>query len=46
MNVTNMHYSNVLAQFKIEEEAYADLLKKTDPEVPLINDRDNDKKNN
>ena len=29
MNSATMHYTNVLAGFKIEEEAYADLLKKT-----------------
>ena len=44
MNPTIMHYTNVLSGFKIEEEAYADLLKKTEPDVPLINDRDNDRR--
>ena len=42
MTTANMHYTNVLSSFKIEEEAYSDLLKNTEPDVPLINDRDND----
>ena len=44
MNSSNMHYTNVLSGFKVEEDAYADLLKKTEPEVPLINDKDNDRR--
>ena len=44
MNPSNMHYTNVLSAFKIEEEAYADLIKKPEPDVPLINDKDNDRK--
>ena len=44
MNTTNMHYTNVLSEFKVEEEAYADLKKKPEPEALLINDRDNDRK--
>ena len=39
-----MHNTNVLSDFKVEEEAYADLKKKPEPKVPLINNRDNDHK--
>ena len=43
LSPANMHYMNVLSKFNIEEEVYADLLKKTEPGVPLIKDKDNDK---
>ena len=44
MNPSNIHYTNVLSGFKIEEEAYAELRKKDEPDVPLINDKDNDRR--
>ena len=31
MNTKNMHYTNVLSDFKVEEEAYTDLKKKPEP---------------
>ena len=33
-NTTNMHYTNVLSDFKVEEEAYTDLKNKPEPEAP------------
>jgi hypothetical protein len=40
----NMHYTNVLADFKIEWEDYESLKKQDDPDVPTISDKDNDRK--
>ena len=44
MDDTNMHYSNVLSKFKIEYECYATLKDLDEPSVPLINDKDSDRK--
>ena len=44
MTPQNMHYTNVLQSFKIEWETYQDLRDQSEPEVPLINDKDNDRK--
>ena len=44
MHATNMHYTNVLADFKQEWEAYKDLRGLDEPKVPKINDRDGDRK--
>lgn len=40
----NMHYSNVLSGFKSDYEAYVLLKKQDDPDVPLIQDKDKEKK--
>jgi hypothetical protein len=40
----SMHYSNVLADFKVEWEDYESLKKQDDPDVPSISDKDNDRK--
>ena len=40
----NMHYANVLSDFKIEWEDYESLKKQDDPDVPSISDKDNDRK--
>ena len=42
--VANMHYGNVLTGFKMDFDAYILLRKQEDPEVPLVNDKDKDKK--
>ena len=44
MTVPSMHYNNVLKSFKIEWETYQDLRDQDSPDVPLINDKDNDRK--
>ena len=44
MTTANMHYSNVLMNFKVEWEAYQNLKEQDDPKVPKINDRDGDRK--
>ena len=44
MSVPTMHYNNVLKNFKIEWETYQDLRDQDAPEVPLINDKDADRK--
>ena len=44
MNVARMHNANVLSWSKIEYEVYADLKEQTEPEVPLVNYRDNNRK--
>ena len=44
MTTANMHYTNVLMQFKLEWEAYQDLKDKDDPKIPKVNDRDGDRK--
>ena len=40
----NMHYNNVLKNFKLEWEAFQAVKKEDDPKVPKINDRDGDRK--
>ena len=40
----NMHYNNVLADFKVDYDAYQTLKKQDSPETPLVNDKDRDKK--
>ena len=40
----NMHYVNVLGEFKTEYGAYVLLKKQTSPEVPLVSDKDKEKK--
>jgi hypothetical protein len=42
--VNNMHYTNVLKEFKLEWEAFEAVKKEDDPKVPKINDRDGDRK--
>ena len=42
--VATLHYVNVLAQFKIEHEAYEKLQKEDAPDVPPIKDADNERK--
>jgi hypothetical protein len=44
MTPVNMHYTNVLSEFKIEWEDYESLKKQDDPDVPSISDKDNDRK--
>ena len=44
MHAANMHYTNVLADFKQEWEAYKDLRGLDKPKVPKISDRDGDRK--
>ena len=44
MTVPSMHYNNVLKSFKIEWETYQDLRDQDPPEVPLISDKENDRK--
>ena len=44
IDASNMHYNNVLSNFKIEWEAHEALQKEDDPSIPKINDRDNDRK--
>ncbi len=44
MTVPTMHYNNVLKSFKTEWETYQDLRDQDAPEVPLINDKDSDRK--
>ena len=44
MSNANMHYANVIQDFKVEWEAYTALKDEDDPKAPTINDRDNDRK--
>ena len=44
MDVNNMNYNNVLKHFKVEWETYQDLLDQDTPNVPLISDKENDRK--
>ena len=44
MNPQNMAYSSVLAEFKIEYEAYLSIKDDNDSKVPKINDKDADRK--
>lgn len=43
-NLALLHYTNVLATFKIEFEAYEKLQKEDAPEVPPVKDTDNERK--
>ena len=40
----NMHYINVLEEFKTDYGAYFLLEKKTSPSFPLVSDKDKEKK--
>ena len=44
MTTSNMHYMNILVNFKVEHEAYEAMRKEDDPDVPKINDKDGDRK--
>ena len=44
LTIANMHYINVLKQFKLEWEAFEAVKKEDDPKVPQIKDRDADRK--
>ena len=44
MHARNMNYSNVLSIFNIDYDTYEELKKEDDPDVPVINDKDNDRK--
>ena len=44
MNNACMHYANVLADFKVDREAYKALKEDDAPKAPSINDKDNDRK--
>ena len=44
MNDMNIHYTNVLSNFKIEWDTYGELKKDDDPNVPVLDDKDNDSK--
>ena len=44
MDSDNMHYNKVLSAFKIDWDAYVNLKSQDSPEVPLVNDKDNDRK--
>ena len=39
-----MHFNNVLSGFEVDYEAYVTLKKQETPEVPLINEKEKDKK--
>ena len=40
----NMHYGNVLTGFKLDYEAYSLLKKQDEPDAPVVNDKDKEKK--
>lgn len=44
MDTDNMHYNNVLSNFKIDWDAYVSLKSQDAPDVPAINDKDGDRK--
>lgn len=44
MNADNMHYNKVLKLFKVEWDTYRNLRDQDEPETPLINDKDGDRK--
>jgi hypothetical protein len=44
MTSANMHYINVLKNFKIEWETYQDLRDQAEPTVPLVSEKDGDRK--
>lgn len=44
ITAANMHYGNVLTGFKTDYEAYCLLKKQDEPEAPVVNDKDKEKK--
>ena len=44
MDASSMNYENVLSTFKIEWEAYKEIMSEDDPKVPKIVDRDGDRR--
>ena len=44
MDFDNVHNNNVLSSFKIDWYAYVNPKSQDSPEVPLVNDKDNDRK--
>ena len=44
INAANMHYGNVLVGFKTDYEAYSLLKKQDEPDAPVVNDKDKEKK--
>jgi uncharacterized protein YjaG (DUF416 family) len=44
MTAENMHYIRVLKQFKVEWDTYQNLRDQDEPDVPLISDKDGDRK--
>lgn len=42
--VARMHYNNILANFKVDHAAYITLKRQDAPQIPLVNDKDRDKK--
>ena len=44
MTTGNMHYNNVLRNFKIEWDAYESLEDQDEPTIPKVNDKDHDRK--
>ena len=44
LTYANMHYDSVLAGFKIDYDAYRVLKNQDSPKVPLVNEKDRDKK--
>ena len=44
MTSANMHYANVLKSFKIEWDTYKDLRGQDEPSVPLVSEKDGDRK--
>ena len=44
MTPANMHYANVLKDFKMEYDSYVEVKDSNAPKIPKVNDRDNDRK--
>ena len=44
MTANNMHFTNVLKDFKVEWDTYQDLREQDEPDVPLVSDKDGDRK--
>ena len=44
MTPVNMHYINVLKNFKMEYDSYIEIKDSDSPKIPKVNDRDNDRK--
>ena len=44
MDASSMHYGNILSTFKIEWDAYGEIMSEDDPKVPKIVDRDGDRR--
>ena len=44
LSAANMHYTNVLTGFKTDYEAYILLKKQDEPDPPVVNDKDKEKK--